>query len=234
MVGRSPADRHGPLRWTLVLVVVYLLIPTPARGQYVDLRIFGGPSITSMNGDYVESATETWGFTGGAALAWHISRRFMLEGAFATIQKGGWTVVAAGETEPFDYRFGYTEIPILLTVLFPLSGDDWVFGVFGGGAPSFGGACSVKPVTQHAFKDCTADTPGGELESFDAVVMFGVKMDRVFTGGSGFGFDAKFSQGTQNVLTGAADQGLTAKNFGFDVKLRIWLPLGGPRQVESP
>lgn len=229
MVGRSLAGRHKTIGWLSALLLGGLALPSPAHSQYVDFRLFGGPAVTSMNGSYVESATETWGFTGGATAYWHLNRRWALEGSFAWIQKGGWTLVSPAVEGAWDYRFSYIEFPLLVNFLFPFSGDRWVFGIFGGAAPSIGMGCDVKPNDETSFKDtCSTDTAGGELEKFDLVAMLGVKLEKVFSGGSGYGFYAKFNQGTQNVLSGAAEEGLSARNFGLDVTLRLFIPLGGP------
>jgi hypothetical protein len=72
-------------------------------------------------------------------------------------------------------------------------------------------------------------TPGGEIAGSDLLIQFGVGIDRIFRGGSGVGFDVRYSIGTKNLWSEAEDNDLTAKNGVLDIKVRFFIPIEGPR-----
>ncbi len=201
----------------------------PARAQ-VDFGLTAGPTVATFTGSYVDSAIRTWGFTGSAYVEWHLSRHFSLEAAFGIAQMGAFEVESPLHEGAYDYRTSNLQIPIAAAYRTSFFGDAWDFRVFAGGAPVFNTGCDVKPSTQFSFdEECGAENPGGEIASSDLVIQFGIGADRVFAGGSGVGFDARYSIGTSNLFSEAADNGLTAKNGVLDLKVRFFLPLEGPR-----
>ncbi|MDP2469343.1 MAG: outer membrane beta-barrel protein [Candidatus Palauibacterales bacterium] len=202
---------------------------SPARAQ-VDFGLTAGPTIADFTGSYVDHSIRTWGFTGGAYVEWHLSPRFSLEAAFGIAQMGAFEVETPLRGDAYDYRTSNMQIPLAAVYRVPLSGEAWGFRVFAGGAPVFNTGCDVKPSTQFSFDtECSADTPGGEIASSDILIQFGIGVDRLFGGGSGLGFDARYSIGTRNLWSEAEDNDLTAKNGVLDIKVRFFLPLEGPR-----
>ncbi len=202
----------------------------PARAQ-VDFGLTAGPTIADFSGSYVDSSISTWGVGAGLWVEWHFSTHWSVEGALSFGQKGAFEVESPLTAEAHDYRTSNIEIPIALNYRTGFAHDKWSFRAFGGGAPAFSASCEVKPSTQFSFdEECTAETPGGELESSDFLIQFGIGADRIFKGGSGFGFDARYSIGTSNLFSEAADNDLTVKNGVLDIRFRFILPLTGPRQ----
>jgi len=205
---------------------------SPAAAQW-DFGIFAGPTNADFTGSYVESSVGTWGFTLGVFVERRFSRHFSLEAGVSMLgQAGSFKVKSLGRDSIWDYRTGYLQVPIAVNYLLPIADDKWELRGFAGFSPAFGGSCEIKPSNQFSFDtDCGgAGLPGGDFEKFDLLLQFGVGFDRVFNGGSGFGFDARYSIGTQNVLGEAAANGLSAKNRILDIKFRLFLPLEGPRR----
>jgi hypothetical protein len=214
-------------------VGVLLLVATspPSAHAQVDFGLTAGPAIADFSGSYVDSSIATWGLYGSAFVEWHFSEHFSVEGAVATSQKGAFEVESPLTDEPHDYRTSYLEIPIAFNYRNAFFGDLWEYRIFAGGAAAFATGCDVKPSSQFSFdEECTADTPGGELAGNDFLIQFGFGVDRLFMGGSGVGFDARYSIGTSNLLSDAADNDLTAKNRVLDLRFRLFLPLSGPRK----
>lgn len=216
---------------TSVGVLLLLATFVPSAHAQVDFGLFAGPTIAHMSGSYVESSIDTWGFVGSAFAEWHFSEHFSVEGAFGISQKGAFEVESPLQDEAYDYRFSYLEIPIAFNYRNAFFGDEWGYRVFAGGAAAFATGCDVKPSSQFSFDtECSEETPGGELAGNDFLIQFGFGVDRLFKGGSGLGFDARYSIGTTNLLSEAEDNGLTAKNRVLDLRFRLFLPLSGPRK----
>ena len=232
----KPFHRNRSLRRSPFLAIAFLVTSSaPAAAQW-DFIITVGPTVADFSGDYVESSIGTWGIVGGFLTQWRFAGNWALEGGLNVIsQKGAFQVASAVPDSIvgiiYDYRTGYIEIPVSLNYLFPIADNAWDIRVFGGATPAFGSTCEIKPSDQFSFNtDCAADLPGGEFETFDLLVHFGVGFDRIFKGGSGFGFDARYSIGTQNVLGEAAANGLSVKNRVLDIKPRVFMPLVGGRR----
>jgi hypothetical protein len=214
-------------------VGVLLLVATsaPSAHAQVDFGLTAGPAIADFSGSYVDSSIPTWGLYGSAFVEWHFSEHFSVEGAVATSQKGAFEVESPLTDEPHDYRTSYLEIPIAFNYRNAFFGDKWGYRVFAGGAAAFSNGCDVKPSSQFSFdEECTADTPGGELAGNDFLIQVGFGVDRIFKGGSGVGFDARYSFGTSNLLSDAVDNDLTVKNRVLDIRVRFFLPITGPRK----
>jgi hypothetical protein len=204
---------------------------SPAAAQW-DIGIYAGPTLTRLSGSYVESSIHTWGFTGGLFLERYLSPHWSIEGGFNIIsQKGGFEVVSASQPMQYDYRYNYLEIPLAINYITPFANDAWDFRGFVGATAAFGTECDVKPSTQFSFDtECDAALPGGEFEKFDLLINFGIGADRVFKGGSGFGFDIRYGLGTQNTLGEAEENGLSVMNRELDFRFRVFMPLSGPRR----
>ncbi|MCL7960560.1 MAG: PorT family protein [marine benthic group bacterium] len=203
--------------------------PSPATAQ-VDFGLTGGPTIADFSGTYVDHSISTWGIVIGPYFEWHFSPHWSVEAGFMMAQMGAFEVVTPLEEEAYDYRTSNLQIPIAVNFRTPFFGETWGFRAFAGGAPVINSGCDVKPSTQFSFDtECSADTPGGEIASSDLLIQFGIGVDRIFKGGSGLGFDARYSVGTKNLWSEAEANGLTAKNGVLDLKLRFWWPLEGPR-----
>lgn len=203
---------------------------SPARAQ-VDFGLYAGPTIASFTGSYVERAIRTWGFTGAAFVEWHLSRHWSVEAGFGLAQMGAFEVKSPLHEEAHDYRTSNIVIPVAAVYRTGLSGEDWDFRAFAGGAPAFNSSCDVKLSSQFSFdEECGAESPGGELAGTDFLIQFGIGVDRVFGGGSGLGFDARYSVGTTNLFSEAKDNDLAAKNGVLDIKFRFFLPIEGPRR----
>lgn len=201
----------------------------PARAQ-VDVGLYAAPTIANYSGSYVDSSISTWGFVGGLFAEWHLSEHWSIEGSFAYGQMGAFEVESPLTSEAHDYRTVYIQLPIAVNYRTRFANDRWSLRAFAGGAPAVEVGCDVKPSTQFSFDtECSADTPGGEIESSDALVMFGIGVDRIFVGGSGLGFDARYTLGTANVLSDAEEAGLTVKNRVLDIRFRIFIPIRSPR-----
>lgn len=143
---------------------------------------------------------------------------------------GAFEVKTPLRDELYDFRTAYVQIPIAAVYRTALFGEEWGLRLFAGGAPAFNTGCDVKPSSQFSFdEECTADTPGGEIAGSDILIQFGFGVDRLFAGGSGLGFDARYSIGTTNLWSEAEDNDLEAKNGVLDIKVRFFLPLQGPR-----
>lgn len=211
--------------------VALLLAATvsPARAQ-VDFGLTAGPTIADFSGTYIDHSIPTWGFTGGAYVEWHLSSHFSLEAAFGISQMGAFEVETPLSDEAYDYRTSNMQIPVAAVYRTGFLGEAWGFRAFAGGAPVFNTGCDVKPSTQFSFDtECSAETPGGEIASSDFLIQFGIGVDRLFKGGSGVGFDARYSIGTKNLWSEAVDNDLTAKNGVLDIKVRFFIPIEGPR-----
>lgn len=230
-MGGKPISRNRSLRRSLVGALALLIASSsPAAAQW-DILLTVGPTISNFSGSYVESSSSTWGIVGGVAVQWRFARHLALEGGFNLLSQKGAFKVRSATSDSIDYRTAYIEFPIALAYLFPIADDAWDIRVFGGATPAIGTGCDIKPSSQFSFNtDCAASLPGGDFETFDLLVQFGVGFDRIFKGGSGFGFDARYSIGTQNVLEAASADGLTVKNRVLDIKLRVFMPLEGPRR----
>ena len=225
-----PCKPH--LRRSLFGVVGLLTVSaSPAAAQW-DIGIYAGPTITNLSGSYVENSIHTWGFTAGLFFERYFSPKWSVEAGINVIsQKGGFEVVSESQPSQHDYRFNYFEVPIAVNYIIPFASDAWDFRGFAGATAAFGSDCEVKPSSQFSFDtDCGADQPGGEFEKFDILINLGVGFDRVFKGGSGFGFDVRLGLGTQNTLGEAADNGQSALNRELDIRFRVFLPMSGPRQ----
>ena len=202
---------------------------SPAKAQ-VEFGLTGGPSIADFSGSYVDHSISTWGVTIAAYVEWHFSPHWSVEGSFGMVQMGAFEVESPLYDEAYDYRTSNLQVPIAAVYRTPFFGDTWGFRAFAGGAPVFNTGCDVKPTTQFSFDtECSMDTPGGEIAGSDLLIQFGVGVDRLFSGGSGIGFDARYSIGTKNLWSEAVDNDLTAKNGVLDIKVRFFWPLEGPR-----
>lgn len=228
MIGPVRAARLGLVSSATALLLIATL-PSPGRAQ-VDFGLTAGPTIANFSGSYIDHSISTWGVTIAAYVEWHLSPHFSLEGGFGTAQMGAFEVETPAEEEPYDYRTSNLQIPIAVIYRTGFFGEDWGFKAFAGGAPVFNSSCDVKPSSQFSFDtECNPDTPGGEIAGSDFLIQFGIGVDRLFSGGSGIGFDARYSIGTSNLWAEAEDAGLTVKNRVLDIKLRLFLPIGGPR-----
>lgn len=219
------ARLHSPVRQPLGALALIVLIASPASAQ-MDIGLHFGPTITTMTGSYIESSGHRIGFVGGAFAEQRLNRRWSVKIGVNVAQRGSFDVLLAGADSLWDYRFMYVEIPA--AVHFTVTGPEkpWTFNVFAGGAFSRSLDCEVKPPTQYGFGECRPTTPGGELKSSDVVVQVGVEVVRRFVGGSRFGFDARVSLGTMNVLEGASEASLSARNNALDFRFHLALPLG--------
>jgi hypothetical protein len=211
--------------------VVLLLGATVSTAQaQVDFGLTAGPTIANFSGTYIDHSIPTWGFTGGAYVEWHLSPHFSLEAAFGITQMGAFEVKTPLSDEAYDYRTSNIQIPVAAVYRTGFFGEDWGFRAFAGGAPVFNTGCDVKPSTQFSFDtECSAETPGGEIASSDVLIQFGIGVDRLFRGGSGVGFDARYSIGTKNLFSEADANDLTVKNGVLDIKVRFFIPIEGPR-----
>jgi hypothetical protein len=204
---------------------------SPARAQ-VDFGISGSPTIANLSGSYVDSSISTWGIAFVFYVEWHFAEHFSVEGGISPLsQKGAFEVESPLHDEAYDYRTTYFEIPIAINYRNAFFGDLWGYRIFAGGAPAFSTGCDVKPSTQFSFDtECSAETPGGELASSDFLIHVGFGVDRLFKGGSGLGFDARYTFGMKNQLSEAEAAGLTATNRVLELRFRLFLPLEGPRE----
>ena len=228
MVG---AVRISKLSVATCSAAVFCLAATasPARAQ-VDFGLTAGPSISNFSGNYIDHSISTWGFTFAAYAEWHFASHWSVEAGFGLTQMGAFEVETPLEEEAYDYRTANMQIPFAVLYRNGFFGETWGFRAFAGGVPVFNTGCDVKPSTQFSFDtECSADTPGGEIASSDFLIQFGFGVDRLFSGGSGLGFDARYSIGTSNLWSGAEDDGLTAKNGVLNLMFRLWWPLSGPR-----
>ena len=229
MVRTFSAGRRSGLKWLLAVLAVVAVIPSPARAQ-ADFEIYAGPTIADITGSYVESSITTWGIVGGIVVDWRLHRRWAVESGITFAQKGAFEAKLADQDSLYDFRFAYLEIPVAIQFLTPLFEDRWLLGLFAGGAFSTRTACEVKQAGHPDFElECGSQTPGGEVAKNDIVIQVGVGMDREFAAGSGFGFDVRFSYGTQNVFKAASAEGLSSRHSVLDIKFHFFLPLGGPR-----
>jgi len=186
-----------------------------------------GPILSNLSGSFIESSSTTSGIYIGAMLEYQFHRSWAVETGFTSLQQGAFNVRVAGFEGEKDFRTTYIQIPARLRYLIPFAGDTWVFGPFVGVGLSFGGSCKVRDPGFPIFDDeCSSATPGGPMEKTDFMYSLGFVLDRVFAS-SGFGIDARFSQGTKDIFIDAADQGLTAKNRTFDIKFRMIFPSFG-------
>ena len=214
---------------TCAAAVCLAATASPAQAQ-VDFGLTAGPTIANFSGSYIDGSISTWGFTGAAYVEWHLSPHFSLEAAFGISQMGAFEVETPLRDEAYDYRTSNMQIPVAAVYRTGFFGEDWGFRAFAGGAPVFNTGCDVKPSTQFSFDtECSADTPGGEIASSDFLIQFGIGVDRLFRGGSGVGFDARYSIGTKNLFSEADANDLTVKNGVLDIKVRFFLPIEGPR-----
>lgn len=228
MIGPIRAARLGLVSSATALILIATL-PSPARAQ-VDFGLTAGPTIANFSGSYIDHSISTWGVTIAAFVEWHLSPHFSVEAGIGTAQMGAFEVETPAEEEPYDYRTGNLQIPFAAIYRTGFFGEDWGFKAFAGGAPVFNSGCDVKPSSQFSFDtECSPDTPGGEIAGSDFLIQFGIGVDRLFSGGSGIGFDARYSIGTSNLWAEAEDAGLTVKNRVLDIKLRLFLPIGGPQ-----
>jgi hypothetical protein len=230
MIGRVRVAKRILAHASAGAVLLLAANVSSAQAQ-VDFGLTAGPTIADFTGSYVDHSIRTWGVTGGLFVEWHLSRHWSLEGAFSFGQMGAFEVESPLHEESYDYRTAYVLIPVAAVYRTGFFGEKWDFRAFAGGAPALNTGCDVKPSAQFSFdEECGAETPGGEVADSDILIQFGVGVDRVFGGGSGFGFDARYSVGTKNLWSDAVDGGLTAKNGVLDLKFRFFLPLQGPRQ----
>ena len=211
---------------TVLLVVT---VAAPARAQ-VDFGLTGGPSIANFSGSYIDHSISTWGVTIAGYVEWHLSANWSVEAGFGLVQMGAFEVETPREDEAYDYRTSNLQIPVAAVYRTAFFGEDWGFRAFAGGAPVFNSSCDIKPSTQFSFDtECSADTPGGEIAGNDLLIQFGIGVDRLFSGGSGLGFDVRYSIGTTNLWSDAEAADLSAKNGVLDIKIRFFLPIEGPR-----
>lgn len=221
---------RSALRAAAAALLLLLAAAAPARAQ-VDFGISAGPTIADFTGSYVDSSIRTWGVAFYFYVEWHFAEHFSLEGGISPLnQKGAFEVESPLYGEAYDYRTTYFEIPIAVNYRNSFFGDLWGYRIFAGGSPAFSTGCDVKPSSQFSFDtECGAETPGGELAGSDFLIQFGFGVDRLFKGGSGLGFDARYSIGTSNLFSEAEANGLTAKNGVFEMRVRFFLPITGPR-----
>ncbi len=217
--------RNGTRVAGVVVLAGLVLAGRAAEGQaQVAVGVVVGPSLSNLSGSFIESSELTAGLYVGPVIEWQISRHWAIETGFTILGQGAFSVVAAGEEGEWDFHVNYKQIPLRVRYLIPFADDRWVFGPFVGFGINFGGGCEIRPAGAPLFDDeCTAETPGGEIASTDFQYAFGVVVDRVF-GGSGFGFDIRYVRGTKDVFLGAAENGLTSKNYALDIKFRIIFP----------
>jgi len=221
--------KRGGLTLLLVFVTLLTVFPTSARAQ-VDFEIYAGPTISDITGSYVDSSIRTWGIVMGAVVNWRFHRRWAVESGISSAQMGAFEVKLADQDSLYDFRTSYLEIPVALQFLTPLFKENWLLGFSAGGAFGKRSACEVKEAGFPQFQlDCGEQAPGGEVNKTDFLIQFGVGMDRVFKGGSGFGFDVRYSMGTQDLFKTASDEGLSSRNSVLDIKFHFFLPLSGPR-----
>ena len=228
MVGAVRFLKLG-LACSAICALLLAATAAPARAQF-DFGLTAGPSIADFSGTYIDRSIPTWGVTAAAYVEWHLSAHWSIEAQFGVAQMGAFEVETPLSDEAHDYRTSNLQIPVAVNYRTPFFGENWGFRAFAGGAPVFNSSCDVKPTGQFSFDtECSAETAGGEIAGSDFLIQFGVGLDRIFKGGSGVGFDVRYSIGTKNLWSEAEDNDLTAKNGVLDIKVRFFIPIEGPR-----
>lgn len=132
-------------RMTVLTLSCLALLPAAAAGQ--DRAGFTlGATASGVVGDFVTvSGDDKWGFYGGLFGETQISGVLAVSLGVNYTQKGGRGLTGTGllESERFDLRLNYIELPLLAELMLPLGGT-WDLLAYGGFAAAFNVSCKAR------------------------------------------------------------------------------------------
>ncbi len=213
------------MRFSLKVVlatVLFMALPAVAAGQST-VGFRGGLSLASLGGDDAEDLDSRTGLSFGGFFNIPVSDVLGVQVGAGFVQKG------ASETElgvDFDFELGYIEIPLLLTLSPPTSGNvGFTFSV--GPAVGFNTGCTVSATDAGVTVEFDCDDPsiGLDLKSFELGAMVGAGLDIGLTESISLVLDGFYNFGFTKVDDTGVDDDV--KNRAFSILAGVSFSVGG-------
>ena len=206
-----------------VLVIAFLMtLPTVAAGQST-VGFRGGLSLASLGGDDAQDFDSKTGLSFGGFFNVPVSDMLGVQVGAGFVQKG------ASETElgvDLEFEMGYIEIPLLLTLSPPTSGNvGFTFSV--GPAIGFNTGCTLSGTEGGITVEIDCDDPsiGLEVKSFEVGAMVGAGLDIGLTESVSLVLDGFYNLGLTKVDDSGVDDDV--KNRAFSILAGVSFSVGG-------
>ena len=196
-------------RLFFIFVLVVLLVATQAAGGgKIPMGLKAGLNIANISGDDAEDPSSRMGFTVGGFVEYPLSPMISVMGEVTYANKGGEAVCTYAEpaalTEPLTlnetYKFSYIEIPILLKLNVPTSGNIKPYLLLGPGVAFNIGADFEEANHDYSFEE--------DIGDYTKAIDFGM----IFGGGVGFpvgsrmmSLGARYERGLTTIDDGLAE-----------------------------
>jgi hypothetical protein len=211
----------------MTVAVLATCVTAPVAAQRSHIGIQGGPTVSTMSGDYITSTSGLeLGFSFVALIDREFGEHWGIEAAVGWYQKGGEKLELADSAGArFGYSTSYLEVPLKVRYKFRFA--KMSLAPYSGVAIGVGLGCKWKPSTQFEFDDeCDVGTPGGNLKPVDVGIPIGLVWSIEFPGGSRFTIaDVSYHLGLTNVFEAAKGAGQSARNSVFVYQFGFAIPL---------
>jgi len=213
------------MRFSLKVVLVsvlFMALPAVAAGQST-VGFRGGLRLASLGGDDAEDLDSRTGLSFGGFFNIPVSDVLGVQLGAGFVQKG------ASETElgvDVDFKLGYIEIPLLLTLSPPTSGNvGFTFSV--GPAVGFNTGCTVSATDAGVTVEFDCDDPsiGFDVKSFELGAMVGAGLDIGLTESISLVLDGFYNFGFTKVDDTGVDDDV--KNRAFSILAGVSFSVGG-------
>ena len=213
------------MRFSLKVVLVtalFMALPAVAAGQST-VGFRGGLSLASLGGDDAEDLDSRTGLSFGGFFNIPVSDVLGVQLGAGFVQKG------ASETElgvDIDVKLGYIEIPLLLTLSPPTSGNvGFTFSV--GPALGFNTGCTLSATDAGITIEFDCDDPsiGFDVKSFELGAMVGAGLDIGLTESVSLVLDGFYNFGFTKVDDTGFDDDI--KNRAFSILAGVSFSVGG-------
>ncbi len=205
---------------TVLITALLILLPAVAAGQST-VGFRGGLSLASLGGDDAVDLDSRTGLSFGGFFNVPVSDMLGVQVGAGFVQKG------AKETElgiDLEFELGYIEIPLLLTLSPPTSGNvGFTFSV--GPAVGFKTGCEFSASDAGVTVELDCDDPSIDLDlkSFDVGAMVGAGLDIGLTESISLHLDAFYNFGFTKIDDSGVDDDV--KNRAFSILAGLSFPL---------
>ncbi len=205
---------------TVLITALLILLPAVAAAQST-IGFRGGLSLASLGGDDAENFDSKTGLSFGGFFNVPVSDMLGVQVGAGFVQKG------AKETElgiDFEFELGYIEIPLLLTLSPPTSGNvGFTFSV--GPAVGFRTGCTFSATDAGVTVelDCDDPTINLDLKDFEVGAMVGAGLNIGLTQSISLVLDVFYNFGITKVDDSGVDDDV--KNRAFSILAGLSFPL---------
>ena len=207
---------------TVLVTGLFMVLPAVAAGQST-VGFRGGLSVASLGGDDAEDLDSRTGLRFGGFFNVPVSDVLGVQVGAGFVQKG------ASETElgvDLDFKLGYIEIPLLLT-LSPSTNGSVGFTFSVGPAVGFKTGCNVSATDAGVTVDFDCDDPtvDVDLKSFEVGAMVGAGLDIGLTDSVSLVLDGLYNFGFTKIDDSGVDDDV--KNRAFSILAGVSFSVGG-------